>query len=140
MSGGLTPAIDQILNGSQPDFDALGNPINRSLHLQIDTKDGQYGNNNSLGLNVGFNGYGGAVQNVGFSLYDIDRSDKLARLNNFSPWQDRVKVVGYKGTTVVNALFSNLGQNVANLGNGVLQGTGSSDNEKDDTGNVWVHQ
>ena len=128
-SGHLTPEINNVLNGLEPDS-------NPSLHLQMNTELGQYGNNNSVTTSVDFKNYGGAVQNVGFWLYDIDISgDKGA--DNLLLWQDRVKVVGYKGTTAVNAIFSNLGQNVANLGNGVLQGIASTDNEQD-TSNVWV--
>ncbi len=130
-NGGLTPQIDNVLNGSQADTDAQGNPINRSLHLQMDTNAGQYGNNNNVSMNVGFNGYGGSVSNVAFELYDIDMDTVT------NSWQDLVQVIGYNNGKVVNPIYSNLGSTVANLGNGWLKGIGSSDNSSD-TGNALV--
>jgi hypothetical protein len=97
----------------------------------MDTNPGQYGNNNSVSMNVGFNGYGGLVKNVAFWLYDID-----VNTGDYS-WQDRVQIIGYNKGTVVNSLYSNIGSTVSNLGNGVLQGIANSDNNSD-AGNVLV--
>ncbi|BDA75643.1 hypothetical protein CAL7716_098090 [Calothrix sp. PCC 7716] len=100
-NSGLTPAINNVLNGSNPNND-------RTLHVQIDldknpkltvpagTAFGQKFDN-ALNMTTRFNGFGGALEGVSFALHDIDISG--------TNWQDRVILRGFLGNELVNPIF-----------------------------------
>jgi hypothetical protein len=97
-SSGLTPAVNTVLNGANPDDDP-------ALHLQIDADqvglgDPQY----SVVMDTRFTGYADPLENVSFWLHDIDISPDL--------WQDRVSIQGFLGDQLVNPTFDFLSSTI----------------------------
>jgi hypothetical protein len=124
-SGRKTPEVNDVLNGTNPDDD-------RSLHLQMDTRANGQGGDNKITMNVGFDGYGGAVTEVGFWLYDIDV--------DYGSWQDRVQITGYSGAQIVDPVFQLLyaeTQTLIQIGTDTLEGRDWVHNDQDKS-NVYV--
>ena len=95
--GGTTPAINDVINGSQGSED-------RTLHLQIDAEQVGLGQgDNAMTMVTEFNGYSNPLTDVSFWLYDIDTSG--------NSWQDRVILKGYLGDEVVAPIFNFLNSN-----------------------------
>jgi hypothetical protein len=122
-SSGLTPAVNTVLNGANPDNVP-------ALHLQIDADqvglgDPQY----SVVMDTRFTGYADPLENVSFWLHDIDISPDL--------WQDRVSIQGFLGDQLVNPTFDFLSSTIEVVDTFTLDGIASADNDSNQ-GDVQV--
>ncbi|WP_199326289.1 PEP-CTERM sorting domain-containing protein [Nostoc parmelioides] len=90
---GTTPVISSTLNGSE-------GADNKSLHIQMDAQAIGLGQGaNSVTMNTSFRGFSSPLNDVSFTLYDVDISS-----NN--TWQDRIILKGFSGNQVVNPIFT----------------------------------
>ncbi|MBZ8179794.1 PEP-CTERM sorting domain-containing protein [Oscillatoria salina] len=90
-SSGITPAVSDFLNGSNPNSD-------KSLHLQIDSeKIGAEEGDYSVTMNTVFNNYSNPLS-VFFTIFDLDMSSSKL-------WQDRVIVQGFLDDQEVDPIF-----------------------------------
>lgn len=112
--GAVTPEINSILNGENPDSD-------QSLHLQIDDE---------ATMRTSFNGFKKDLVNISFFLYDVD-------IRYSKTWQDVVTLIGYGADgSLVNPTFEILGTSYEIDGN-TLMGSSEANNDSAD-GNVKV--
>jgi hypothetical protein len=113
---GLTPAINTVLNGANPDDDP-------ALHLQIDSE--QVGEGNplySVVMNTNFTGYTNPIEDMSFWLHDVD-------ISGAAFWQDRVSIQGFLGDQLINPTFEFLPNTVELVNAFTLDGIGVADND-----------
>lgn len=118
--GALTPQVNTILNGDNPDSD-------QSLHLQIDPQGGL----GSAGFQADFSGFSKPLVDVSFLLFDVDFSSS-------DLWQDMVTLTGFgAGGALVDPVFTILGDTAVASSSNVLSGVTNAGNDTA-LGNVLV--
>lgn len=123
---------NRLVSGTPDDTTVLNGTLtsNETLRLQAD-----FANSSELvTLRSDFIGFD-ALQNVSFTLYDIDKSNNSTAA---SSWQDRIVLRGFRnGVEVLPTFQISNPANISQVGSNTLDGIRSVDNEQDG-GNVRV--
>jgi hypothetical protein len=118
--GEITPAINTVLNGANPDDDP-------SLHLQIDPEEA----GGSVTKQTRFSGFAKEFVDITFTIFDVD----IATNNS---WQDLVTLTGIGKNGAVNPIFEIEDASVVAEAGNQLKGITNANNSSN-RGNVKVY-